>query len=47
MNPVEILDSLRKQLKEVERELSSPEISSNPDKLMELSKKHAELREIF
>jgi len=47
MNPVEILDSLRKQLKEVEKELSSPEISSNPDKLMELSKKHAELREIF
>ncbi|OAA31439.1 peptide chain release factor 1 [Kosmotoga arenicorallina S304] len=47
MNPVEILDSLRKQLREVEKELSSPEISSNPDKLMELSKKHAELREIF
>ncbi|MBO8166028.1 MAG: peptide chain release factor 1 [Kosmotoga sp.] len=47
MNPVKILDSLRKQLKEVEKELSSPEISSNPDKLMELSKKHAELREIF
>lgn len=47
MNPAEILDSLRKQLREVEKELSSPEISSNPDKLMELSKKHAELREIF
>ncbi|AKI97075.1 peptide chain release factor 1 [Kosmotoga pacifica] len=47
MELVDILNSLKKQLQEVERELSSPEVVSNPDKLMELSKRHAELREIF
>lgn len=42
----ERLELLEAQLEEVERQLADPAVSSRPDKLKELGKLHADLREI-
>ncbi|MCB1222984.1 MAG: PCRF domain-containing protein, partial [Mesotoga sp.] len=42
-----IMEVFRERFKEVEKELSKPEVASDPDKLMEYGKKHAELSEII
>ncbi len=42
-----IMEVFRERFKEVEKELSKPEVASDPEKLMEYGKKHSELSEII
>jgi peptide chain release factor 1 len=42
----ERLDDLEERYEELTRELSTPEVASDPDRLRDLGKKHAELHEI-
>lgn len=46
MNLEKLIELFKKQLEEVEAKLSDSSIVGNPSKLMELSKRHAELKEI-
>jgi peptide chain release factor 1 len=47
MDLEKIMEVFRERFKEVERELSRPEVASDPEKLMEYGKKHSELSEII
>ncbi|MGC9321081.1 MAG: peptide chain release factor 1 [Kosmotogaceae bacterium] len=42
-----IMEVFKERFKEVEKELSKPEVASDPEKLMEYGKKHSELSEII
>ncbi len=44
---LEKYDSYKKEFAHLEKELASPDIVSNPEKLKEISKKHGELKEII
>jgi peptide chain release factor 1 len=47
MDLEKIMEVFRERFKEVERELSRPEVASDPENLMEYGKKHSELSEII
>ena len=47
MNLEKIMEVFRERFKEVEAQLSRPEIASDPERLMEYGKKHAELSQII